>query len=355
MSRKFLKFIAYLQVIGIILVVLGHSFHEYPDGSQGKTMLFYRMLYSFRMPLFMFVSGFLMVYTPKLRGNAPKVSKFVMTKIKRLLLPFAVLTLVTFIPRAMMSGMADDNLSLSLDSLLAAFIYQDRLVIPYFWFLQASFILLIFSYITITLGDMAKINHIVLYCGMIVLFLILPILPVSFTGVFSLNETARLGIYFACGVAYGRFAPAIDRVVPWTSFTFFFAAIALWAVAFHFTENTPYITICSLLGIAMSVSLAKLLEKYDIRFIDHLIGANYMIFLLSWYFNVITQQVLHHFVELPWWCYSVMSLICGIYIPWLCYRYLNSHPESRWVKATAFLLGQSLKPSKNSPAPAVRK
>lgn len=68
-SRKqpFLKFIAYLQVIGIILVVLGHSFHEYPDGNMGRSLLMYRMMYSFRMPLFMFVSGFLMVYTTKLR------------------------------------------------------------------------------------------------------------------------------------------------------------------------------------------------------------------------------------------------------------------------------------------------
>lgn len=36
--KQFLKFIAYLQVIGIVLVVLGPSFHEYPDGKGGKNV-----------------------------------------------------------------------------------------------------------------------------------------------------------------------------------------------------------------------------------------------------------------------------------------------------------------------------
>lgn len=62
-SKKFFKFAAYLQIIGIILVVLGHSFHEYPDGAHGGKFILNAMLHSFRMPLFMFVSGFLMEFT----------------------------------------------------------------------------------------------------------------------------------------------------------------------------------------------------------------------------------------------------------------------------------------------------
>ena len=53
---NFVKFVAYLQIIGIILVVLGHSFHEYPDGRMGDSVLILKMLQSFRMPLFIFVS-----------------------------------------------------------------------------------------------------------------------------------------------------------------------------------------------------------------------------------------------------------------------------------------------------------
>ena len=125
-QKTFLKFIAYLQIIGIILVVVGHSGHEYPDGHNGTSTLFYQMLYSFRMPLFMFVSGFLMVYTTKIAENRTKVAltplAYTGNKIKRLLLPFCVLTAVTFIPRILMTSMADDSISHSIHSFIFAFL-----------------------------------------------------------------------------------------------------------------------------------------------------------------------------------------------------------------------------------------
>ena len=88
--------------------------------------------------------------------------------------------------------------------------------------------------------------------------------------------------------------------------------------------------------------MAKILEHRNYGFLDHLIGANYLIFLLSWYCNVASQQVLSHFVALPWWVYSVLSLVSGIYVPWLGYRYLKTHSHSRWVRVAAFLLGQNI-------------
>lgn len=55
MAKTYLKFIGYMQIIAILLVVIGHSFHEYPDGMNGSSMLAYRMIYSFHMPLFIFI------------------------------------------------------------------------------------------------------------------------------------------------------------------------------------------------------------------------------------------------------------------------------------------------------------
>lgn len=343
--KQFIKFIAYLQVIGIILVVLGHSFHEYPDGEMGKTMLLYRMLYSFRMPLFMFVSGFLMVFTTRLRDSSrrPGVSAFIKLKLRRLLLPFAVLTIVTFIPRASMSGFADDDISMNLQSFCRSFFYADSLVIPFFWFLQASFLLLVFNYAIITLGEKTRVNNATLYLLIVLLFVTLPFLPFEYGLFFSINEAVRLGLYFVLGAAYSRFAATIDRHVPWTSPLFLPIMAALWATLFFLTEGTPWIRLCSIAGIAMCIAVAKLMERHGITILDHLIGANYMIFLLSWYCNVAAQQVLSHIIEMPWWCYTILSLVSGIYIPWLGYRYLQSHPDSRWVKVTAMLLGQSFK------------
>lgn len=338
----FLKFIAYLQITGIILVVLGHSFHEYPGGA--TSTLFYKMLYSFRMPMFLFVSGFLMVYTTRMRGaGAPGVRRFTASKIKRLLIPFVVLSLVTFIPRTMMSGMADDAIALSLSSLVDGLTDRNHLIIPYYWFLMTSFTLLVITYAVITLGSRAGIPDRIIYAALIIGTAALPYLTTRQSTLFSINMTLSYGIFFACGAAYCRYAAVIDRHIRWQSPLVMMLCAAVWVALYFSAYSTPLRPLCSLAGIAMCISFAKILEYRRYTFLDHLTGANYMIFLLSWFCNVASQQVLSHFVRLPWWVYSVLSLVSGIYIPWRAYRYLLRHRKSRWVRLTALFLGQSLK------------
>lgn len=350
--KPFIKYIAYLQVIGIILVVLGHSFHEYPDGDFGRSMLFYRMLFSFRMPVFLFVSGFLMVYTTRLRAPEarPSIRQFTYTKVKRLLLPFAFLTIITFIPRTLLADFADDGgAHLSILEIVRALVFTNRLVIPYFWFLHVSFILLVFNYAAITLGEKAGIKEIAIYGALITLFAALPYMNIIVRCYFSINEVIRLGIYFAIGAAFGRYHATLDRL-PWTSPLFLIGSATAWAALFFVTEGTPYIMLCSLCGIAMCISVAKLLERHHITALDHLLGANYIIFLLSWYFNVATQQGLHHFIALPWWCHTILSFTTGIYGPWIFYRFLQKRSDCRAVRILAILLGQSLKNARKAPA-----
>jgi len=340
----YIKFIAYLQIIGIILVVAGHSLHEYPDGFQGRSTLFYRSFQTFRMPLFLFVSGLLMVYTTRVIDNVKTTPvRFAKNKLKRLLLPFAVLTAVTFFPRSMTSSMADDMYPMTLGNFLLAFVDLKHMPIPFFWFLQASFILLtvVFSilYGCKKRGYSPK-KAIIILC---VLFVAIMYLPIDFPSWFALYNIQNLGVFFVLGCAYCIFADKIDRYVPWTKIWFLFACLLVWAVLFALFSTTAAEIFCSVAGIAMCISLARILEDRDWRFLDHLMGANYIIFLLSWYCNIASQQVLAHFISLPWWVHTALSLISGIYVPWLVYKYLEKHQESRRVKVVALLLGQSFR------------
>ncbi len=344
-QNSLIKFIAYMQIIGIILVVLGHSFHEYPDGDHGMSTLMYRMMYSFRMPTFMFVSGFLMVYTTHVRRqDPPVVSDFFRSKVKRLLLPFFVLSLVTFVPRGMMTGMADDALSLSFESLWKSLVYSDHMVIPYFWFLQASFILLTVNYCIIYFAERRKVSRWKTYGVLILIALVLP--SSYFSDFLSIHSAVRLSIYFIIGAAYCHYSRQIDRVIDWSSPLVFVLFGVLWSVSFFLFEGTSWMVLCSLSGICMCMSVARMLESRKIGILDHLIGANYMIFLLSWYFNVLSQQVLGSFVSLPWWVHTALSLVAGIYVPYLFYIYMQNHPDNRFVRMCAVLLGQSFRKRK---------
>ncbi|MCM1290425.1 MAG: acyltransferase [Prevotella sp.] len=339
----FLQFIAYLQVIGIILVVFGHSFHEYPDGVNGNSLLVTKMMHNFRMPLFIFVSGFLMMYTCFIGNHKRGFKKFTQSKIKRLLLPYLILSLVTFIPRTMMSGMSDDAINLTMNDFYKSMFICGEMVIPFFWFLQASFVLLVASHGCISLGRRYKIPDIYILFGLYLLFVVLTILPYNYTAIWSFNKVCLYGMFFELGAIYAKYFKSIDKIIKWEHPLLFIIFATLWACSYLYFIDTPLVQLSSYFGIFMCISFAKWLVSKDFHFLDHLVGANYIIFLLSWYFNIVSQQILSHLIVLPWWVYSLLSLLTGIYIPWYFYRLMLRHRENRAINAIAFLLGQNLK------------
>lgn len=340
-QKQFLTYIAYLQIIGIFLVVFGHSFHEYPDDCNGHSLLIYRLFYSFRMPLFLFVSGFLMIHSIK-RTAILSVHKFFKLKVKRLIIPLAFLCIITFIPRCILSSMADDAIDLSWHSLIRGLIFGNELIIPFFWFLQTSFLLLTFCYGFISLFHRFHINPKLIFSALFLFFIGLYLLPFRLPDLFSVNQVQRLGIYFVAGACYGWYNTYIDTRINFASPITGVAFCILWISLFFIFENSEFIVFCSAAGICMCISVAKLLEKRGNRLLDLFVGANYMIFLLSWYCNVFSQQILHHYFDFPWWIFTILSLCSGILVPWFLYQLMLMTKTSRLTKIIAFCLGQSL-------------
>lgn len=342
-KRPFLVFITYLQILGIILVVFGHSFHEYPDGCYGYSLTVYWLLYSFRMPLFIFVSGFLLYFTNFTSGRKRKWRHFTLNKLKRLLIPYLVLEAVTFFPRARMSGMADDIVPLNIRSFTESLFFSDQLVIPYFWFIQLSLLLLVTVYGYLIVADRLNIPRGTTMIVLILFLFSLRYWPVTFPSFWALDRLPLLGLYFGLGVCYAAFHEVIDAHIRWTSPAVALLLPIVWLILFFTVYYTEWSWLCSIFGIAMCISLTKLMVRHNIGIFNHLIGANYIIFLLSWYLNVGCQQMLHHYTDFPWWVYTLLSLFAGIYVPWLAYRLMLRHPHRRHTRAIAFLLGQSLR------------
>lgn len=300
----------------------------------------YRMMHSFRMPLFMFVSGFLMVYTSILR-NTKDWKSFTKDKIRRLIVPFCVLSIVTFIPRSLMSTYADEPIDLNIETFLRSFLFTEDIIIPYYWFLQSSFTLLTITFLIFTLLKKLNLKNTHIFIILTAIYAVLPYIPFEATTLFSLQNTFNLAVFFGLGCCYALFYNKINAQVNWNSIYFLISTLITWALMFFITEDTNYSPICSMFGILMCISAAKILENKHITILDHLIGSNYIIFLLSWYFNIASQQILHHFIDMPWWVYTILSLISGIYVPWLFYRYMQKHKNSIASKFSKRFLGQS--------------
>lgn len=333
-----------MQVIGIVFVVIAHSFREYPYNI--SDVMPYELIHGILMPLFVFVSGFLLTYTATRKDKG--YGQFLKGKATRLLLPFVVLSTITFMPRCLLSFAADNIVTPGIGTYAKSLVYSECMPIRFYWYLQASFILLCIVYFFILIARRLNASNKV-YC----ILLVMVFTALSFIGIpstmFSLDMAAVLGVYFVLGVAYAEFYDKIERHVPFDKPLFLLASVLIWIVCFSLSEESAIMQkLYCLAGIAVCISISKMLVKYKVKVLDHLVGATYMIFLLSWFMNKAFQQLLHYYTDFPWQVYTVMSIVAGIYVPAAFYYFLKNHPDSKLANFLSFLLGHSSKRSKSN-------
>ena len=118
-----------MKVIGIILVVLGHVTRMYTkDGlipqvdDTGVMGIITRVIYSFHMPLFVFISGMTFAFVSIRKSSYQRFSSFVKNKAKRLIIPYFAFAILWVLPFMCGFGFRDflpyfiKGIILSLDS-----------------------------------------------------------------------------------------------------------------------------------------------------------------------------------------------------------------------------------------------
>lgn len=332
-----IKFISFLQILGVVLVVLGHSLHEYPI-DHGASTLYYTLFQTVRMPLFVFISGFLFNYTRIKSKKLKPYKEFVSGKAQRLLLPYFVLTCVTFIPRAYLSKYADDVIEPSIENLFKALIFSDNLVIVFFWFLPAIFLMLNIVYWGFKISNgKEKILYIVLILIALALNYHEEIESITFL---SIGKALHLFIFFVLGTVYAAYSSYLERVL--SNYFTLISAATIWIILF-FIPSDSYIVhiLCNLSGLCMCLSLSHTFGC-KCKWIMHLEGFTYIIYLLSWYTCIASQQLLHSFTDWPWWVYTIIALLSSIYLPWSIGKALyHFAPKSKTARIMLWLLGHN--------------
>lgn len=110
MSEKRIDYLDIAKGIGIILVVLGHSFPDasYTVGIQNPICkVIFELIYTFHMPLFFFISGYL---SPKL--VIQKEKKMILKRISSLLIPYLFMSMLYVPLRLLLSNMANSSWNL---------------------------------------------------------------------------------------------------------------------------------------------------------------------------------------------------------------------------------------------------
>lgn len=334
------ELISFLQTFGIILVVVGHSFYGCPY----KNPIFV-WIYSFHMPLFMFISGYLMQYTQKRKpgvrlADVKMFSKegFIWKKVKRLLIPYVFISSLAFLPKNLLSSFAGRPIDFTFDAWVNMLIYPSNNVIIFFWFLPTLFLLMFIVMSALKLSD--KINlRISIYLILIVLCVLHFFNPLIDVRLFNLSGVVFYAIYFVLGMFYCFQQRRIDKLFVinggYTLVTM--VAISIILLQFDFVGNG---LLTAINGILMSISLGYFYLRYNLCFFTHLYGASYSIYLFSWFPQVIAQQIFLKLTGAPWYIGSILAIISGMYVPYIIFRFTcYAAPRSKLGRFFVYLSG----------------
>ena len=134
-----LKYISLFQIIGPILVILGHSLNGINITSGIWYSLTKEWIYIFHMPLFFMISGYLLSFKG-FEGSKGYLG-FIKQKFNRLLLPYLVWNIIGFIPKLFVQQMTPDTVELSIYQIVKCLFYPRQTIWGHTWFLVALFLL----------------------------------------------------------------------------------------------------------------------------------------------------------------------------------------------------------------------
>ena len=173
MNRQKITWLQILQGWSMLLVVIGHvtltGIFENPQTPVSATIE--RVIYSFHMPLFMFISGFLFYFTKISRDLAYK--EVVFDKLKRLGIPYLFFTFFTFAVKFIFSPFMKRPVELSLRQFTDSFLYPGSNPLSEMWFVATLFIIML-SYPLLKYMITGHFKIAVLIIGSVVLNLFFP-------------------------------------------------------------------------------------------------------------------------------------------------------------------------------------
>ena len=343
------KLISVLQVFGILLVVLGHC----QSGVSPKP-LWYDWIYSFHMPLFFFISGYLLKLTNEKKGCGVGAQPWwgtqgwIWKKTKRLLVPYLVISTFAYLPKVLMSRYALRPVDLSWNAYLEMLAYPVQNVIGFFWFLPTLFV--VFA-LVMAAGRCAGAKRMSWLYYLLLPFAFLlslynPLLELNdyVFSVFNMSGAVTHLFYFALGYyvrAWHLIRENASQVGLKVLLTFAVSVAMVVAKPDGLGDigERVWDILAAVNGIIMSVQLCLLYVQRDRHFLDFLFGASYAIYLFSWFPQTASQQVFVSLTGSPRWVGSVLAFFTGVYLPWLIYKWIRCHKEGRVGKVIAFLSG----------------
>lgn len=331
-NKKNLMEFKYLRAIGIILVVLGHSF-PFIDSMEILNSHVYKyihsLIYSFHMPLFIMISGFF--GTKILKINSFKEYKdFVYEKFKKLIIPYLTISIFTIPIKLILNKFSQRAIVLS-DIVKDILLYPWNNPIIFFWFIYVLFLIFVFSPFVVKLNKYF----------VIIAFFIFSILPIKNIELMGISTILKYSIFFFAGVYLKEFY--INNRVKILNFKFgilnslIFIILPLIVFLLNINLNfvgmnesfssiiiNSFFILKAFLGIYICFILSKIIFNFNQneKLLNIISDYSFDIYLLSWFpqvfLKILDVQILKSNYMENSFAYAKLSLISfllGLIIP----------------------------------------
>lgn len=325
MAKKKLHQISFLFVFATLLVVIGHS----DITMDFRELWVYKWVYTFHMPLFFLVSGFLFAYTnPKEKMLELNKVRFLQKKVKRLLLPYVFISSVIFVIKALFikSDQMQHPLTFEWDSYLNMLFFHP---VGFMWFLPTLFVIFV---IFVSIYYL-KWNKYLQMGGVILCFLLGAIVPdIPF---FKISSAVYFSGYFALGIVYCTYKEQVDNFLK--RFRWFILPVSFLLSAMLI----DIALIAALIGILFSLSLSLTVESRCGKRVVTLSNYTYTVFLLSYFPQMfIRGPVAHAIPDVNQYVLSAISFVTGFCIPVLIGALVvRLKKRNKFIDSCALLIG----------------
>ena len=304
------------RAIGIILVVIGHY---NPDDAPAWWKAANTCIYSFHMPVFIFVSGFIYAFYFK-KGS---YMSFMWKKVKRLFIPYLMASLIVVSIKLITQGEA------YVEHPVTPTTYLEIFYLPaagyYLWFVWALF--LMFAVVHLFQN---RRGHIILFTLSIVVYF----LPFELPDAFCLKEFQEKWVYFMGGVM-------IVDYKMWKMFDyrwFWAASITCFAALYCClcTLNHTQYLIVAFAGIGMVISASKMLEHLiwvKQRVLLPMAMSSFTIYLYHTTFSGFAKAAFAK-MSIPSHLFTAEAcivVICGVLLPMAMHTLIKNSPKLKWA------------------------
>lgn len=301
----------------MLLVVLGHACLGEPGNGPVWENLVYTFAYSFHMPLFMFISGYLFNLT-RLSKKAVDGSycwsyvDTVKEKAQRLLIPMVLFTLLAFAAKAAVPAEMSRPSEFSFGSVAKAFLYPDDSPLLEMWFIVTLFIL----FLLMPLWRWSVKNM----WTMVFMLALLTVLHFFHPEVklLCMERVCSYAVFFYSGVALSKWGLFGNRLSLLTELLILTASVAVYLAGIKFS---PFLASAG--GIMMSCCLAVIADRALPKLFCSFRDYTYQIFLMGIFFQILVKIVYRH-THVPYVLAYMVSVLAALYIPVLISKIVDA-------------------------------